>query len=390
MRHLLLTLLIFVFSFDTATSQYISDSAATEIGTKIAESIINMDDSYMKSLINTEDFFNQYKYSEENNPGLTGFNDGYLESIESQGGFGNAITENIFPKIKQGGLYSFLKQMRDSVDNPHLLFRFYADGAINYHDYELYLHEDGDILIKDIYIYIAGQTLGETLKQVYLSVIAKQGYAKNSKNWEASYDAESIIKLLEVRDLIYEGEIKKARKVFNKEISAETRNSVIGSMYAIQLIDLKKNNEAYLLNLENIYNGTGNHPSIYLGAIDALFLAEKYSEVITNINKLKAHTEDSLLNLYAASSHLMLGNVERSIALYEQMIERYPYIAESYPNLLAIYDAQEDYDIAMETIVTMKRSLNLDTEYLNQYVKTNLKAIAKSEAYKIWYKKNKE
>ena len=147
---------------------------ATAIGEKMDEALITEDQEYLNGLFDKKAFTKSI-IIDSDDQAVKGFNEGFLSGFDQPLAFFNLI----FGQVQaQGDELSFV---RAYVKNgtPHILFRIYGNGGRNYHDYEL-KEIDGQLKIIDLYIYIAGENLTETIRRFYL--IAKKSGAGSLGN----------------------------------------------------------------------------------------------------------------------------------------------------------------------------------------------------------------
>ena len=86
------------------------------------------------------------------------------------------FTQQIVGNVEAGGSYDFLR-IRMVDDSPRPLFRLLTpDGALNYHEYILVRREDGKLEVEDVYIYLSGETISQTIRRILIPVLAAQNF----------------------------------------------------------------------------------------------------------------------------------------------------------------------------------------------------------------------
>jgi hypothetical protein len=93
-----------------------------------------------------------------------GFHRGVLDSVTSDTGFAAQMAGH----VARGGSYKFLR-VRERGGQPTVLLRLVSDAGLNYHEW-LLTKAGGNVLASDVYIYIAGELLSDTLRRSALPV----------------------------------------------------------------------------------------------------------------------------------------------------------------------------------------------------------------------------
>lgn len=90
----------------------------------------------------------------------------FIEGIRAAGSHSKAQLPNTLgAQVKQGGSYKFLR-IRSGPEGKRLLFRLLGtNGGVNYHEIMLG-HQEGKVVGTDIYIYMSGETMPETIRRM--------------------------------------------------------------------------------------------------------------------------------------------------------------------------------------------------------------------------------
>lgn len=82
------------------------------------------------------------------------------------------VGQQIVKSSEGDGSYQLLR-VRSVEGRPRPLFRLISqDGALNYHEYTLARHNDGKVAAEDIYIYVTGEPLSQTLRRFIIPAVA--------------------------------------------------------------------------------------------------------------------------------------------------------------------------------------------------------------------------
>lgn len=292
------------------------------------------------------------------------------------------LSDKILSEINNGSYYNFINYEYNIVEKAYYItFRIYSEETgINYHEYKL-CTDGEDIMINDMYIYLTGEHLSETLKRIFLATKPNRK-SKGKKN--------NMSLVIESKKLLDAGDYKNAHKKIS-EIKGELAKEKFILLYK-GLISSEFDEELYAQDLLEFAKYYPNDPTLYLKQIDYYFLKEDYKMVLEKIDKLMFETEDDFLNILKASVYLMSEDFENADINYKFMVENYPFLMEAYVGYISSLTYQGKYKDAL-VIADKLVDQGYDKEVLSDFFEekdadgTNvLQPLVESKIYKEWKK----
>ncbi|MEM9920671.1 MAG: hypothetical protein AAF990_21415, partial [Bacteroidota bacterium] len=151
------------------SAQAAQDTIAWQIADSLETTFGQNSLGYFLRNFNDSIFLSGILFHKKDNENLTSFNKGFVR--------GNAMKEfmgQVLKNIERGAYYNFVNYYQDDVGNYYLIFRYFSQSdGINYHEYLLEVMPDGALAITDIYVYITGEFLSETIRGVYAQLISR-------------------------------------------------------------------------------------------------------------------------------------------------------------------------------------------------------------------------
>ncbi len=285
------------------------------------------------------------------------------EKIFGQSGFKKGLNEKmklgtiILQSMKKEGSYEMVKQYNKG-DTQHLIFRFFLDGSINYHDLEL-AHVKGKCKIADIFIYLSGENFSETLGNIYKYLDGGNGVSE--------VDTKAFKRVAEIRQLMNAGDYTEAKAEMDK-IPAHIKNmksvQLIGIMVAAQVDD-----SSYTKALTDYKTLYPNEPNIYLLEIDGYYVQGKYEKCIEAIDQLdKAINKDPFLDFQRSLIYKTMGKTDAQKECLLRLIKNMPEFEPGATEMVAYYLDSKDYKNAATAIADFKSHEGFDQSALRDIV----------------------
>lgn len=316
---------------------------------------------------------------EKNDSYTKGFLEGLSKVIDK-------LPKKIINEMKNGSIYNLISYQYNIVEQAYYFtFRIYSEETgINYHDYKVC--SDGDnIMISDIYIYLTGEHLSETLQRIFLASRPSKNVI--SKLFGVEQD-NSILIAINAQRLSQEGKFKEA---YDK--ISEVKGKFAKDKFYLILKGNIASQFDHKLYEENLYEFSKlfpNDPTLYLKQIDYYTLKENYPMVQEKIDRLIFETEDDFLNLFKARVYLLEEDYEKSDFHFKYMIENYPDFVESYIGYINSLTYQKRFDEALKIIDSLiekgyeKNALIEFFEEKEEDGSNSLELLVESKAYKKW------
>lgn len=304
-----------------------------------------------------------------------GFLNGLILGIES-------YPKQIANAVEQGAYYDFINYRYDNKEQTYyLLFRlFTSEGGVNYHDYKLCI-VNNQLAFNDIYIYLAGEKISETLGRMYRYSIIKNNKdnSDDSKNFSKVINAINIYKL---------GGYKKAYTMLETvegPVSKDKFMLVLKTQIASQL-----SSEYYSEALNDLITQFPEDPTIYLMQIDYYILNQNYYEAFDLLDKLQRETNDDFLNYLKANVAFEDKNYDVALNNYKYMMDNYPNFVEGAIGTLSTHVVNNDLENAIKILDRLviegydKKELIVFVEDNDVFEDNLLQPLAKSKLFKKW------
>ena len=195
--------------------------------------------------------------------------------------------------LSQKGTYSLVKQY-EKDHKQHLIFRMYDKHMINYHDMEL-MRSNNKCQVADIFIYLNGENLSETMHGVYLQLSDEIG--KEEAPW--------IEKLPQIRLLITANRHQEAMDIY-KQIPDKAKKNRTFQILHINICS-GLTDEEYAQAIQEYEMLYPNEPNMQLLMIDGYAMRKKYDKALEAVNGLdKMINKDPILDYYRAFCYSLL------------------------------------------------------------------------------------
>lgn len=313
------------------------------------------------------------------------------EQIQYNKGFLIGLINGIvtYPKqianaVEQGAYYDFINYRYDNNEQTYyLLFRlFTSDGGVNYHDYKLCM-VNNKVAFNDIYIYLAGEKISETLGRMYKYSTINE----DKQNTGKQNDFKTVINAI---NIYKSGGYKKAFNMLETVEGPLAKDKfllVLKTQIAGQL-----SSKYYTKALNDLVTQFPNDPTIYLMRIDYYIITENYYEAFDLLDKLQRETNDDFLNYLKANVAYEDKNYDVALINYKYMMDNYPDFVEGAIGCLSTYAVNEDIENAIKILDRLviegfnKKELIAfveDNDILDQGL---LDPLSNSKAFKKWKK----
>ncbi|WP_299094936.1 tetratricopeptide repeat protein [Winogradskyella sp.] len=308
---------------------------------------------------------------------------GFLNGV---GKAGDKLAEKIVYEVENGAYYNIVNYRYSIVQKAYYFtFRMYSEETgINYHDYKV-CTDGKNIKVNDIYIYLSGEHLSETLNRIFImSLEDEKNNTLNSKESTVS----SMFKIISAQKLLQSGKYKEAYNMVNSITGPLKKEKFFLLIKA--LIASSYDDKIYENTLGEFAELYPDDPTLYLKLIDYYFLKENYKMVHIYIDKLMFETEDDFLNLMKANAYLLQKD-------YKNAEKSYHYIKINYPASFSAHVGEMiclTYQNRLEETLAIAQSLvdeGYDKKELTNFFEekeadgsNELEAFVKSKIYKNW------
>lgn len=268
------------------------------------------------------------------------------------------LGQNIINGIKDNGFYELVKQY-EKDNKQHLLFRLYSDSGLNYHDFEL-TKRKGEVGIADMYIYLSGEDLSETLGDLLTS------FSELKADHESEVQAQTKA-VKKVKDLYQSGEIEQAKDYYEQLPESLKKQKALQIMN-IQ-ISTRLNKEAHAAALKEYQSLYPNEANISLLQLDYYIAQQDYKKSMESIDKLDTMiNRDPFLDYIRALIANLMNEPAQAIVFLERLHTTMPQYGDGVLELIAHYLDNGDDDKANTLMDEYKNNENFDQQKLNNYL----------------------
>jgi hypothetical protein len=280
---------------NSTIAQTIADAELKAFSNKLNQIITSKNGAAFDQLINKN--FTISKYS--NNVNAKAFMNGAYASLN--------LGSSIILSVKDGGSYDYVKKFTKN-DKSHILYRLItADMGLNYHELAL-SKVNGAVMIDDIYIYVSGENISETLINAYKSI--KTETNKMSGNEEAEALQIAKVNMPKIRALNDKGEYEKAYESLLK-LPDFVQNMKMVRLMKLMISQNFENTDRYEKDMADYRKYYPEAKNIDLVSIDAYLLKKQYDNAMRAVNNLdKSLDGDPYLDFY----RYLISNLKQDTA----------------------------------------------------------------------------
>jgi tetratricopeptide (TPR) repeat protein len=347
--------LVCIFNINICLAQAaVSSAEATAFATKMQEALRTNDSA---TFTNSVDIKSVCKHANAN-----ATESEFLAEVFK----GMSLGGKIVGVIQNNGSYEFVKQF-EKDNKRYVLFRlFTSDYTINYHELELCKVGDA-IKIADLYFYISGEALSETLINLYRNFLADD----SKVDIKASKRNKAIsVTLPKMRALKAEGKFKEALATYNT-LPAEFKTNKTFLLNKV-LITQNLDDKTYISAIEEYKKINPKAEHINLLMLDAYTYRKQYDKAQEAIDTLDANINtDPFLDYYRYLIYNLQEAPERGIVTLEKAAKNLPNNNAVQLELIAVYkDLPEKKTIYEKMIAAYKANTKFNQALLETIIKT--------------------
>jgi hypothetical protein len=242
------------------------------------------------------------------------------------------------------GAHYHLLRIRSEGESKRALFRLRAMGkGVSYHEIELSRAARGEIRIVDVYYYLTGEWLSETMHRDVIRLLNDRLIAPRSGlSGQDSMLARSWPICVKIRDALSDKQYQIAMERYH-ELPEEMQHSNIGLAFRLQAARPLGEAETTAA-FEAFRKYQPNNPAVDFYAIDYHLARKEYADARSAIDHLNIRLGgEPYLLARVASVYLLEGNVELATANAQRAIDAESTLDEGYFAMIAIELKQKDF-----------------------------------------------
>lgn len=223
-----------------------------------------------------------------------------------------AFGKEIIDMLGDNGSYELIKQY-EKDHKQHLLFRFYSDGNVNYHDFELIKREDESVRAADLFVYLSGENLSKTLADALKLMDTNM----------PKEELEKVEKVHTIKTLITQKNYEKAEQYYDQLPASLKKGKTFQLMHITICVNL--DNEKYMQALNEYRSLFPNDPNMYLMMVDAYTLQKNYPMALESVNKLDSMIDkDPYQDYQRGLLCLLMKDTARALEYLERLHKNMP------------------------------------------------------------------
>lgn len=315
---LFITYLIFFWTACTQPPQQLTKEESVGFAREMEGSIKKGDGDFIDNSFDRPAFLERMKLPD--NAEAKGYGKGIMQKLN--------VGKTISNSMSDQDNFTFIKHYVKEGKH-HLIFRLYSpvQSTLNYHDYEL-LKADNKCKIADVYVYLSGENLSETMGNLYHSIFSKNGDASQQS-------LEGITDLKEVRALIQRGKNAEAKKMYD-DLPGYLKKSKAVLLLNV-LICSGLSNDDYSEAIRLFGEKFPNEPNMNLMMVDGYFLQKDYVKMLGAVNSLDSQiNKDPLLDFYRYLSYNLLEDEASAKKYLTRLLQNMPDFQKGYQEMIAV------------------------------------------------------
>ncbi|MBN1204320.1 MAG: hypothetical protein JXB05_05295 [Myxococcaceae bacterium] len=264
------------------------------------------------------------------------------------------------------------------------LFRSASDSGLNYFDFDLARTQTGEVVIVDIYPYISGEYLSETMRRVYLASMAdlEQGLLDKLMGKEQEF-LKDLPKMQEMMRLIQEKKFPEALAAYGKMAPSVRKQKQILLMRRIAAEQVGE--AEYQKAITEIEQAFPGDPALDLVSIDGHILRKDYAAALRSIDRLDKRVKDPYLQFLRGSVVLGKGDVPEAQKYFQAAIHEDVTLTDAWWALIGLSLQEKQYAETARLLTAIEREVGVelaDLRGIEQY-----EGFVKSAEGKAWLKK---
>ena len=304
---------------------------------------------------------------------------GLLKGVSEEGNLPNAIVRAMGDK----GSYLPLWVRTGKGRTRALLRLVTSEGALNYHELLLVKDAQGRVEVTDLYVFVSGELMSQTLRRGALNILASQKQSIVSRLVEGD---QNYLKHIDTIGALHRatlsGNYQQVLDLYAK-LPAKIQADKSLSIARIQA-SLHVDEKLYLAALDEFAKLFPNDPAGDLMLIDATFLRKDYDKCLASVDSLnKRLGGDPYLNSFRANMALVQGKIDEAKKYFEAAVAGAPQVVQPYFALVEISMTQKDFaeTARLMTVLESERGIRFADDLSDTPV---FAEFSKSPEYATW------
>ena len=332
----------------------VTEAEATKFAKELATAVKTQDTEAVNRIIRldsmAERIVSDVKVTEVQRRGfMKGFNQALRQGV---------FTQQIVGVAEAGGTYDLLR-IHTVNGRACPLFRMIgADGALNYHEYTLVHHQDGTIEIEDIYFYITGEPVSQSMRRMVLPLLTSQNFMKANDRKEL----KALTTFSNMAKSVREGEYQAAADAYHTLPKGNQEQKPVLILYLIAVANLGEESEPlYLAAMEKFRKLYPNDAALDLISIDYYYLKGQINKGIKAVQRLdKVVGGDPYLDMFQGNLLMELKQYDKARKAIEKCIKEEPTLELAYWSRITLSLAEKNHVDTLKWLKTTVKTFKSD------------------------------
>ncbi len=267
------------------------------------------------------------------------------------------LGQKIVDGLGENGSYELVK-LFEKNKKKYLIFRVYSEEGINYQEMEL-CKEDGEVKIADMFVYLSGENLSETIKNLLKTIAKAEDFNENEKEYLYVFQKQ----MPKIKRLIKEENYIEAEKVFI-ELPENLKSNKTFALYNViiaQGLDDEKYNKA----LNKYKMLSDNIATLDLLLIDGFLNRGEYDKALDCLDRIDKHIDkDPFLDFFRYGISNLKKDKKSAFLYIEKAALALPDYQQLQLQLIATYQEANEKDKLKKAIETYKANKTFNQDKL--------------------------
>lgn len=320
--------------------------------------------------------------------GTLGFREGFKAGAKRSFGSPTGFAAQVMGQVKIGGEYRLLR-VHAVGEQQRALYRLnLPNGGLNYHDLVLVRKPSGKVLASDVFVYMTGEMLSQTMRRTYLPLAADQSKSMLARlTRQESEFVKSFKKQQEMSADLQAGRHREAMEVYSQlpESVQKDKNVLMYRLRAAEGLGEREYEKA----LRAYRTTLPDDPCLDFLSLDYYFLRRQYDKLRAALDRLeKSLGGDPYLDVFRANSFLMEKKYAYAKEAAQRALAAEDTLLPAYWNLVSVSLAEKDFDETSRLLGVLGERFKIqlrDLVEIPEYAE-----YAKSPQYQAWQEKSKQ
>ncbi len=315
------------------------------------------------------------------------FKAGFVRGMKKAGGdksVSQKFGEQLVSSVREGGSLKLLR-LHSVNGETHALYRLVSGKqALNYIDLHLERSAPGPVRVSDLYLYLLGETFGDSLRRLYLlgAASAQATYLDRLMGKE-----QTLVKFAgafkEVQQLQQEGKHAEVVAAVAK-LPPEVRKEKYFLLIRVSEAQALGDEAQYRRAIEAYEAALPDDPSLDLISVDGEFLRKQYDRALNRIDRLDRRVHDPYLEFLRGSILFAKGDERGAGQHYRAAVQAEPTLSQPYFGILTLALKQKDFKLTAETLTALQK--NTPVVLKNLETVPAYAEFVRSKEYRSWKK----